>query len=403
MLDIKFIRENPEKVKNGCLKKQAKIDIDQILYLVSQKRKLLQKIDNLKAERKRISAMGGPAFGRQDLDKLKKIKLQLKIHESELKDIERELQESMLLIPNLPFDEVPEGKDEKANLVIKEHGQKTEKKIDYLTIAEKLDLIDIKRAAKTSGARFYYLKKELVWLEFALINLAFEFLTKQGFTPILPPLMLKKEAMQGAGFPWEEAFTIEKDNFYLIGTSEHAIAAMHMNEIIKDLPKRYIGFSACFRREAGSYGKDTRGILRVHQFDKAEMFSFCHPDESKEEHKFLVGLEEKLMQSLGLPYRLVQLCGGDLGTAAAATYDIETWLPSEQKYRETHSCSNCTDFQARRLNIRYEPGKLVHTLNGTAFAVPRILIAILENYQQKDGSIEVPKALQKYIGFKKIG
>jgi len=393
MLDIKFIRENPEKVKQSCLKRQVKIDIDKILYLDSQKRKLLQKMDNLKAERRKT----------QELDKLKKIKLQLKIYESELKDIDPELQELVLSIPNLPFDEVPEGQDETANLVIKEVGQKTEKRIDYLTIAEKLDLIDTKRAAKTSGARFYFLKRELVWLEFALINFTFEFLTKEGFTPILPPLMLKKEAMQGAGFPWDEVFSIEKDNLYLIGTSEHAIAAMHMNEFLKDLPKRYVGFSACFRREAGSYGKDTHGILRVHQFDKAEMFSFCHPDKSKEEHQFLVGLEEKLMQSLGLPYRLVQLCAGDLGIAAAATYDIETWLPSEQRYRETHSCSNCTDFQARRLNIRYEPGKFVHTLNGTAIAVPRILIAILENYQQKDGSVEIPKALQKYTGFKKIG
>ncbi|MFH1392068.1 MAG: serine--tRNA ligase [bacterium] len=393
MLDIKFIRENPEKVKQGCLKRQAKIDIDQILYLDSQKRKLLQKIDNLRAERKKL----------EDLAKLKKIKLQLKIFESELKDINQKLEELMLLVPNLPFDEVPQGKSEKDNLVIKEVGEKTEKKIDYLTIAEKLDLIDIKRAAKTSGARFYFLKKELVLLEFALINFAFETLVKAGFTPILPPLMLKKEAMQGAGFPWEETFQIEKDGFYLIGTSEHAIAAMHSSEIIKDLPKRYVGFSACFRREAGSYGKDTRGILRVHQFDKAEMFSFCLPEKSQEEHKFLISIEESLMQALNLPYRLVQLCASDLGTASAMTYDIETWLPSEQKYRETHSCSNCTDFQARRLNIRYEPGKFVHTLNGTAFAVPRILIAILENYQQKNGSIEVPKALQKYTGFKKIG
>jgi seryl-tRNA synthetase len=400
MLDIKFIRENPDKVKEGCRKKQVKVDIDKLLELYEKQKKILQKIENLRAKRKKLSGLN-----EENLKVLKEIKQELKKLEPEHKKIEEEYQKLMLMIPNLPLDEVPEGKDENDNVVIKEVGKKTPKAQDYLDIAEKLDLIDVKRASKVSGSRFGYLKKEVVLLHFALIKLAFDILTKEGFVPVLPPVLISKKAMQAMGY-WdrgkEEIYYFEKDDLCLIGTSEQSIGPMHMNEIIKDLPKRYIGFSTCFRREAGSYGKDTRGIFRVHQFDKVEMFSFSHPEKSRQEHKFLLSMQERLMQELKLPYRIVQLCTGDLGNAAAATYDIETWLPSQQRYRETHSTSNCTDFQARRLNIRYEPGKFVHTLNGTAFATGRMIIAILENYQQKDGSIKVPSALQKYTGFKRI-
>jgi len=392
MLEIKFIRENPDKIKQACENRQVKVDINKLLELDKQRREFLHKVQDLRTQRNQNR---NPETGR-------KIKSELKNLEPELKKVNQKYKELMLLVPNLPFEKVPIGKDDSKNIVIRESGKRTEKKPDYLILAEKLDLIDTKRSAKVSGSRFGYLKKQAVLLEFALINFALNSLIKQGFVPILPPVMLKKEAMQGAGFPWEELYRIEKDNLYLVGTSEHSIAPMHANEIIKDLPKRYAAFSTCFRREAGSYGKDTRGIFRVHQFDKIEMFSFCHPEKSRKEHEFLIDMQEELMQALKLPYRLVQLCTGDLGISSVETFDIETWFPSQEKYRETHSCSNCTDFQARRLNIRYEPGKFVHTLNGTAFAIPRIIIAILENYQQKNGTIAIPKALQKYTGFKKI-
>jgi len=307
------------------------------------------------------------------------------------------------------------GKDERDNVVLKEVGEKTKfdfKPKNYLEIAEKLDLIDVKRAVKIAGTRFGFIKKEAVLLEFALINLAYDTLIKEKFTPIIPPVMLNSAMARGTGYleatGENEAYFFPNDKLYLIGTSEQSLVAMHSEEILeeKDLPKRYVGFSTCFRREAGAYGKDTKGILRVHQFDKVEMFSFCKPEDSKKEHQFLLEMEEKLMKLLKIPYQVVQICTGDLGFPAVAKYDIEAWLPSENRYRETHSTSNCTDYQARRLNIRYKNknGKLefVHTINGTAFAPGRILIMIIENYQQKDGSIQVPEVLQKYLNFKVI-
>jgi seryl-tRNA synthetase len=332
-----------------------------------------------------------------------------------LEKVEKEFSSLMLQVPNLPLDEVPVGKDEKDNVVLREEGKEPKfsfKPKDYLELAERLDLIDVKRAAKTSGARFGFIKREAVSLEFALINLAFSNLTKKGFIPILPPVMLRSEMARGMGYLEQadknEAYYLPQDDLFLAGTAEQPLGIMHANEIFneKDLPKRYVGFSTCFRREAGSYGKDTKGIFRVHQFDKVEMFSFCHPEESKKEHQFLLSMEEKLMKALKIPYRVVKMCTADIAFPQVAKYDIETWLPGQNQYRETHSTSNCTDFQARRLSIRYKDksGKLnfVHTLNGTAFAIGRILIAIIENYQQKDGSIMVPQALQKYTNFKVI-
>jgi seryl-tRNA synthetase len=281
-----------------------------------------------------------------------------------------------------------------------------------MELGENLDLIDTKRAGKVAGARFGYIKRQLPLIEFALIKLVMDTVTKEGFIPVIPPVMLKDEMARGTGYfeagDRNEAYYLPDDNMYLVGTSEQSLVSMHTDEILneKDLPLRYAGFSTCFRREAGSYGKDTKGILRVHQFDKLEMVIFSKPEDSKDEHKLLLSIEEKLMKALALPYQVINICTGDLGRPAAAKYDIEAWLPSEKKYRETHSTSNCTDFQARRLNIRYrdKSGKVnfVHTLNGTAFAIGRILIMIMENYQQKDGSIKVPKALQKYCGFKVI-
>ncbi len=414
MLDINFIRQNPGKVKKACKNKQANIDIDLLLKIDKDRLKSLKELENMRAELNKLSKNKPDST---TIKKAKKLKTKIKSHKKTFTSIEKNFLNLMLQIPNIPFDDVPIGKDESGNIVIRTVKKKPQfnfKIQDYLTIAEKLDIIDVKRAAKVSGSRFGYLKNEAVLLEFALVNLVFNLLGKEGFVPIVPPVMMKPKMMEGMGYidtkeNINEVYFLKKDNLVLIGTSEQSIGPMYKDEVLskKELPRRYVGFSTCFRREAGSYGKDTKGILRVHQFDKAEMFSFCKPEDSTKEHQFFLSLEEKLMQKLKLPYQVVQMCTGDLGTPAAAKYDIEAWMPSQNKYRETHSTSNSTDFQARRLNIRYrnlKTGKLefVHTVNGTAFAIGRTLIAIIENYQQKDGSVKIPEVLQKYLGFKSI-
>ncbi len=366
MLDIKFIRENPNKVKEGCRKKQMEVDIDHLLEVDKKRREILQALEDMRAQKNKASKKIAEIKNEKD-----KQKIILKMRELDensdrltktLKELDEEFMTLMLQIPNLPLDEVPIGKDVRDNVVLKEVGEKTKfdfQPKDYLEMAEKLDLLDVKRAAKISGTRFGFLKREVAWLEFALINFTFEILIKEGFTLILPPVMLKTEMARGTGYleatDINEAYFLPRDDLYLIGTAEQSLVAMHANEIFqeKELPKRYLGFSPCFRREAGSYGKDTRGIFRVHQFDKIEMFSFCRPEDSLKEHQFFLEMEENLMKTLKIPYRIVQMCTADLGFPAVSKYDIETWIPSENRYRETHSTSNCTDFQARRLNIRY--------------------------------------------------
>jgi seryl-tRNA synthetase len=305
------------------------------------------------------------------------------------------------------------GKDEKDNVVLRNVGKIPKFKFpikSYLEIGENLDLIDVKRASKIAGTRFGILKKEAVLIEFALVQMVFDNLLKEGFIPIIPPVMLKEEMARGTGIfeavDKKEAYFLPEDNMFLTGTSEQSLIAMHAQDVFeeKDLPARYVAFSTCFRREAGSYGKDTKGILRVHQFDKIEMVSFCKPEDSLKEHKFILSIQEKLMKKLKLPHRVVHICTGDMGRPAANQYDIETWMPSENRYRETHSTSNCTDFQARRLNIKYRKKNgdlaLVHTLNGTAFAIGRILIMIMENYQLKNGRFKIPNVLKKYLTLK---
>lgn len=405
MLDIKYIRENSEKVKQGCLKKQINVDIDKLLEVDKKRRELLQKIESLKAEQNKISGKD-----KSQIEEARELKKEIREIEPELEKTEKEFNQLMKMIPNLPLDDVIEGKKEEDNKVLREEGKKPEfkdfKPKDYLEIAEKLDIIDIPRAAKASGSRFGYLKGKAVLMEFALVQLAIKTLSQHNFIPVIPPVMLKKESMQGMGYldrGADEVYHLEKDDLYLVGTSEQSIGAMHINETFqeKDLPKRYMGFSTCFRREAGAYGKDTKGILRVHQFDKVEMFSFCLPENSEKEHQLLLSLEEELMKALKLPYRVINICSGDLGDPAAKKWDIEAWMPGQNQYRETHSTSNCTDWQARRLNIKYkgkDKTKFVHTLNGTAFAIGRMIIAVIENYQQKDGSIKIPESLQKYMG-----
>ncbi len=412
MIDIKLLRENPEVVKQALKKREVDLDIDKLLELDKQKREMIQEVENLRSQRNEISAQKGkPA----DLEKAKQIKQELKKKEKDLENIEKEFGSLFILIPNILLDDVPIGKSEKDNKVIREWGKpkKFDFKIkDHLEIGKTLDLIDFERAVKISGARFGILKNQAVLLEFALIQFAFDTLLKKGFSLIVPPTLLKTEMMKGMGYldteeDREERYFLEKDGLYLTGTGEQMVGPMYQGETFesKDLPKRFVAFSSCFREEAGSYGKDTKGIFRVHQFDKVEMFSFTKPKDSPKEHLYLLDLQEKLMQELEIPHRVVHLCSTDICRASASTYDIESWIPSQDKFRETHSTSNCTSFQARRLKIKYREGdktNFVHTLNGTAFAVGRTIIAILENYQQKDGSILIPKVLEKYLGFKYI-
>ncbi|MCX6721041.1 MAG: serine--tRNA ligase [Candidatus Staskawiczbacteria bacterium] len=418
MLDINFIRENAEVVKNACKNKNANVDVDRVLELDKKKRELMTEMEMLKAEQNKISR--GGAENQAIFAQAKEIKEKIKAMDPELKSVELELKDLMAALPNIPFDDVPVGKDDSGNVIVRHVGHKPiflfSKPKDYMELAENLDLIDTERAGKVAGSRFGYLKGALPLLEFALINLVMDTVKKEGFVPVIPPVMLKEEMARGTGYfeatDEKEAYFLPEDKMYLAGTSEQPMIAMHADEILdeKKLPLRYVAFSTCFRREAGSYGKDTKGILRVHQFDKLEMVIFSKPEDSKKEHELLLSIEEKLMKALKLPYQVVNICTGDLGRPAAKKYDIETWLPSENKYRETHSTSNCTDFQARRLNIRYrdKTNKLnfVHTLNGTAFAIGRILIMIMENCQDPkgapDGSIKVPKVLQKYCGLKVI-
>lgn len=412
MLDIKFIRENPEIVKKACVNKNVAVDVDAILELDRKKRELMTMLETLKAEQNKISR--GGADNQPLIAQAKEIKEKMKESEPELKSIESELQNLLLQLPNIPLEGVPIGKDESENVVLRKVGKTlsftTHK--DYMELGKDLDVIDTERAAKVAGSRFGYIKGGLAQLEFALIQFVMDTVKKENFVAVIPPVMLKDEVARGTGYfeagEEKEAYFLSEDKLYLAGTAEQPLVAMHADEILeeKSLPLRYLGFSTAFRREAGSYGKDTKGILRVHQFDKLEMVIFSKPEDSKKEHELLLNLEEKMMKLLRLPYQVIDICTGDLGRPAAKKYDIETWLPSEKKYRETHSSSNCTDFQARRLNIRYKDssGKMqfVHTLNGTAFAIGRILIMILENYQQKDGSVKVPAVLQKHCGFKVI-
>jgi seryl-tRNA synthetase len=413
MLDIKFIRENPEKVKQGAKNKGMEVDVEKLLEVDKKRRELMANTEQLKAEQNKLSK---GQITEELKVKARELKERIRADEAQLKEIEQEFNTLMYKIPNTPFDEVPVGRDDSENKVkefgkIKEKPEFDFKPKEHWEIGEALDIIDTERAAKVAGTRFYYLKREAALLEFALVNLAFEKLYKKGFIPVIPPVMIKPEMAWAMGYLQqtddEEAYHLEKDNLYLTATAEQSLGAMHAGETFeeKDLPLRYVGFSTCFRREAGSYGKDTKGILRVHQFDKIEMFVFCKPEDSAKEHKLLLAMEKELMDELELHYQVIDICTGDLGVPAAKKYDIEVWLPGQDRYRETHSTSNCTDFQARRLNVRYrdKQGNLqfVHTLNGTAFSM-RPIIAILENYQKKDGSIEIPKVLQKYLSFKEI-
>jgi len=405
MLDIKFIRENLEKIKKGVAAKQMDPKIvDKVLSLDEKRRQLISEIERLRQRRNEIARKGEVS------QEGKEIKEKLKELEPQLKETEKDFKEAMFLIPNPPADDVKMGKDEAENEVLRKWGEP--KKFDFtpkdhLALGEALGIVDVERAAKVSGARFNYLKDDGVLLEFALVQLALKTLIKEGFIPLIPPVFIKTEMMKGMGYMEhggdEQMYIFDKDGLVLVGTSEQSIGPYHAAEILdgKKLPQRYMGFSTCFRREAGTYGKDTRGIIRVHQFDKVEMFSFVKPEDGDREHEFLLSIEERLLQSLKIPYRVVKMCSGDLGVPAARKYDLEAWMPGQGKYREVTSTSTTTDFQSRRLNIKYKEGNkvdFVHTLNGTAFAIGRTIVAILENYQQKDGSVVIPEVLREFAG-----
>jgi len=425
MLDIKFIRENPETIKKAAKNKGVEVDIDRLLEVDRRRREIIKLIDGFrfqKNEANREIKKSTEKGKKEIIEKMRKTGVKENNLNRELKDIDNEFQYLMKSIPNPALENVPVGKDDSQNVVLRKVGEKPNfdfKPKDYLSLAEDLDLVDVKRAAKVSGSRFGYLKREAALMEFALVQLALNLAVKKNFIPVVPPAMIKPEMMERMGYikkplnkkrEWEgdEVYFLKDDNLLLVGTSEQSIGPMHADEVFekKELPKRYIGFSSCFRREAGSYGKDTKGILRVHQFDKIEMFSFVLPEKSEEEHNLLLGIGEELMQLLGISYQVVDICTGDLGDPAARKYDIEAWMPGQKEYRETHSTSNCTDFQSRRLNVRYKNNEnqsdFVHTLNGTALPIGRILIAIIENYQKKDGSIGIPDILAGYVGKKEI-
>lgn len=416
MLDIKYIRENTEQVKDDIARKGAEPAlIDEALELDQRRRELIAKLEDNQNELNTLSKEIAMFHGQQKIDAIKEasvISEKIKELKPDLDKTNIDFRRIMLSIPNPPLPDVIDGESDKDNTVNRTWGEPTKfdfKPLDNVEIAENLDLFDTERATKVAGSRFYFLKKELVILELSLFRYAIDILVAEGFIPMMPPVMLNRSIMEGSGYipGGEDEIYKTQDDLYLAATAEHPLAGYHMNEILneKDLPRRYLGISTCFRREAGSHGKDVRGILRAHQFNKVEMFSFVKPGESEKEHEYLVSLEEKLMQGLKLPYQVINISAGDLGMPAAKKFDIEAWVPSENKYRETHSCSNCTDFQARRLNIRFKDkkGKIeyLHTLNGTAFS-ERPLIAILENCQQKDGSIKIPEVLHKYTGFKEI-
>lgn len=412
MIDINLLRSDPEKVKQGVSKKGVVPSlIDDILKTDEDWRNATSKLEDLRSKRNKISKELAKGRTPELLEKASDIKSKITDLENRQKELGDKRDEGLRKLPNLPFSDVPEGKSEEDNVVVREVGELPNfdfEPKDHLELGEALGIIDVESAAKVSGSRFNYLLGDAVLLEFGLVKLVLDILTKEDFKPVIPPVLAREETMRRWGkgdfIDNEEAFSLPKDELTLVGSSEHTIGPLHMDKIFneKDLPLRYIGFSSCFRREAGSYGKDTKGIIRVHQFDKLEMFSVCSPDKSEDEHSLLVSLQEKILSKLGLPYRVVEICTGDMTWVDARQYDIETWIPSQSAYRETNSASNTTDFQSRGVNARYKKKdgsmEYLHMLNATAIAVGRILVAILENYQNKDGSVTVPDILRDYLG-----
>lgn len=416
MLDLSLLKDEPDKIKAALKKKHVDLDFERLLKLDNERRSLLKTVEDMRARQndfnKKITTLKESARKKALVD-MKVLAQELSEKTKLLEEVSGNFRSLWLQVPNIPAEEVPEGASDEENKEFKTWGER--KNFDFAVkgheeIVKNLDIADIERATKVAGTKFYYLKGKGVILEMSLMRFALDELIKAGFTPLTPPDLVRPEMMYAAAHfpPEDDAYALEKDNLYLAGTAEVGLAGYHLNETLeeKDLPAKYCGYSACFRREAGGYGKKGSGLYRVHQFHKIEMFVFCTPKQSAQIHEDLLAIAENIMQKLELPYRVVLNCGGDLGLPQHKKYDIEAWLPATASWGETHSCSNDTDYQARRLGTKFisQEGKkeYVHTLNNTAVASPRIIIPILENYQKKDGSVAVPAVLQPYTGFKEI-
>ena len=416
MLDPAILKDNLEVLESNISRRNLDIDVDHLISLNEERKSLRFNAEQKRSQQKELGKQIANADKNEKeelLNKASELSDEVKLLFEQVDKKDEEFLNQWVKIPNLISKTSPDGKSDKDNLEIKKVGNVKEisNPKDHLEIASQLNLIDVEKASEVSGSRFAYLFGDLVKIEFNLVSWALNKLSEKGFTPTVPPVLVRENALYGTGFfpdDAEQVYEIPNDNLYLVGTSEVPLAALHTNEIInmEELPIRYAGFSTCFRREAGTYGKDTTGIFRVHQFDKVEMFSFCNPEKSEEEHEFILSVEEELLQSLEIPYRVVDVCAGDLGASAAKKYDIEAWIPSQNTYREVTSCSNTTSFQARRLNIRAKSEgetSILHTLNGTAIAVGRILIALIENNQTEEGKVEFSDEVAEIIGVKNLG
>ena len=416
MLDPKLLRDNPDKIRNMLKARAVEFPLDNLISLDKQRRELIVKTDEFRKKRNEVSLeIARKKKSNEDasvlVEQMQTVSNELrKLEESQIKT-EEDFTKLSLTLPNVVHESVPIGKDDTTNKEIRKWGNipafDFEIK-DHIDLTQSLDLVDLEKAAKVSGARFYYLKNQLVRLNQALLQFALDFLTEKNYTPIQTPYLINKSAMEGAiiAQDFEDViYKIEGEDLYLIGTSEHAVASMHSDEIIdgKKLPLRYAGISTCFRKEAGAHGRDQKGIFRVHQFEKVEQFAFTRPEDSWKEHERMLAIAEEFYQKMEIPYRIMLLSSGDLGKISAKTYDLEAWMAGQKNYREIVSCSNCLDFQARRLKIRFrdrtdEQPQYLHSLNSTLVATTRTMVSIIENFQTKDGHIAVPKVLQKYVG-----
>jgi seryl-tRNA synthetase len=418
MLDVSLLRTDAAALAEAMRRRGITVDVDALVALDEERRRLRVDAENLRSQQKEIGKSIQALSGSDKeaaIAEAGALAEGYKVRLAEADACDEQFLAQWVRLPNVPDATAADGTSEEDAVVVGSSGSPPEfgfEPADHVAIGVSLGLIDVERAAKISGSRFGYLKGELALLEFALVRWAMEMLQPHGFVPVIPPVLVREDALYGTGFfpgDEEQVYSVPEDDLFLVGTSEVPLAAMHMDEIFEgaDLPVRYAGFSTCFRREAGTYGKDTAGIFRVHQFDKVEMFSFVHPDRSTEEHEFLLAREEELVSALDIPYRVMNIAAGDLGASAAKKYDIEAWFPGQGRYREITSTSNTTDYQSRRLRIRFKDdgggNRLVHTLNGTAVAIGRTLIAIVENNQTGEGTVTVPDVLRPYVGFDSIG
>ena len=416
MLDPVLLREDPERVRRSMERRGLQVDTDRLVELDARRRQALHAAEEMRAEQRALGKSIARLDGEEKQDAITAAGRLANTYQSlsaEAEELDAAFLEEWADLPNLVDETAADGISEDDSVEMRRVGDPPVfdgDPADHQELGEALGVIDMERAAKVSGARFAYLAGDAVLLELALLRWAIDRVATHGFIPVMPPVLVRERALYGTGFfpeARDQVYAVEADDLFLVGTSEVSLAARHTDEILdlSEGPIRYAGISTCFRREAGTYGRDTRGVFRVHQFDKVEMFSFTRPDEAKSEHELLLGIEEEIFTDLGIPYRVVNTAAGDLGPAATKKYDIEAWFPSQQRYRELTSCSNTTDYQARRLRIRYrgEAGtELVHTLNGTVMAVPRTMAAIMENFQQPDGSVLIPEPLHSYTGFDRM-